>query len=62
MKLGVLLVVVGAINWGVIGATGLIGDPVNLVEAILQGRETLINIVYLLVGLAALDGIQIIVK
>ena len=52
---GVLvLVVVGALNWGLVGLGGLIGSNLNLVNAILGGVPTAENVVYLLVGLAGL--------
>lgn len=55
MMLSQLLVAVGAVNWGLIGVTGLLGmDPVNLVQVLL-GSGTLANVVYALVGLAGLD-------
>lgn len=44
----VVLVVVGALNWGLVGAFGF-----NLVTTLL-GEGTLANIVYILVGLAGL--------
>ncbi len=43
-----LLVIIGALNWGLIGVARL-----NLVEAIL-GLGTLTQVVYILVGLAGL--------
>jgi len=55
MMLSQLLVGVGAVNWGLIGITPLLGmDPVNLVE-ILLGTGMLANLVYTLVGLAGID-------
>lgn len=51
--IAVLLVVIGGINWGVIGVTGRVGDGLNLVTFLL-GTGILTNIVYILVGIAAL--------
>jgi uncharacterized membrane protein YuzA (DUF378 family) len=52
----ILLVVVGALNWGLVGLGGLIGNPnLNVVHLILGGLPAVVeNIVYLLVGLAGL--------
>lgn len=49
-----LLVIVGALNWGLVGLGGLIGNPnLNVVHLILGGLPAVVeNIVYLLVGLA----------
>ena len=44
-----ILVVIGGLNWGLVGAFGL-----NVVELILGGIPVLLKIVYVLVGLAAL--------
>lgn len=44
-----LLVVVGAINWGLIGIANL-----NLVESLLSAWPVLVQIVYVLVGLSGL--------
>ena len=59
--LSVLLLVVGALNWGIIGFTGLfMGGPVNAVSVILEliflpeAALALEYIIYLLVGLAGL--------
>jgi len=43
-----ILVVIGALNWGLVGVTNL-----NLVETVL-GTTALTQVVYLLVGLAGL--------
>ena len=59
--LSVVLLIVGALNWGIVGFTGLfMGDPVNAVAAILEliflpeAALTLEYLIYLLVGLAGL--------
>lgn len=47
------LVIIGAINWGLIGVTSLMGDSVfNLVDVIFGVGSTLVNIIYVLVGVS----------
>ena len=48
-KIAAVLVWVGALNWGLVGAIRF-----NLVEAILGSWPVLVRIVYALVGLSAL--------
>lgn len=48
-KLCWLLVIIGALNWGLLGAFGF-----NLVHAIVQAWPAVERIVYVLVGLSAL--------
>lgn len=48
-KLAWVLVIVGALNWGLVGFFDW-----NLVEAILGKWETIVRVVYALVGLSAL--------
>lgn len=52
----ILLVVVGALNWGLVGLGGLIGNPnLNVVHLLLGGLPAAVeSIVYLVVGLAGL--------
>ena len=58
--LSLLLVIVGAINWGVIGVTSLTNGQLNMVEAasevIFQPgvAETVAALVYVLVGVAGI--------
>ena len=48
-----LLVVVGALNWGLVGLGALLGTSGwNLVEMLLGSMPSLVNLVYLLVGLS----------
>lgn len=47
-KLGWVLVMVGALNWGLVGGFGY-----NLVESLLGGWPTVLRVVYVLVGLSA---------
>ena len=49
-----LLVVVGAINWGLVGISGFIGGNLNLVNLLVGSVPILENLVYLLVGVAGL--------
>jgi len=46
---GTLLVVVGALNWGLWGLLNL-----NVVEMLLGGWPTVVRVVYILVGVAGL--------
>ena len=48
------LVVIGALNWGLVGLAGFIGGNLNLVNLVLGGVPTIESIVYLVVGLAGL--------
>ena len=49
---GFVLVVVGALNWGLVGLGGFFGGNWNLVNLIFGRVSWLENLVYLLVGLA----------
>lgn len=57
-KISLILVIVGAINWGLIGLSNfnligaLLGEPVNLI-----GR-----IIYILVGAAGVDMLMLLLK
>lgn len=48
-----ILVIVGGINWGIVGLTGLMGNSLNLVALIFSFMPALTNIVYILVGISA---------
>jgi uncharacterized membrane protein YuzA (DUF378 family) len=56
--LAILLVVIGAIAWGVLGVTGLLGEPLNIVSAVLEPifrpgpAQTVEYLVYTLVGIS----------
>jgi uncharacterized membrane protein YuzA (DUF378 family) len=52
-----LLVVVGGLNWGLVGAF-----KYNLVDGIFGADSTLSRVVYVLVGLAAVYGVYTIVS
>lgn len=49
-----LLVVIGGLNWGLVGLGALIGTNLNVVNMLLGSVPTVESIVYLLVGVAAL--------
>lgn len=57
-KLAWTLVIIGALNWGLVGLGMLLGNGAswNLVEWIF-GMGTLAGIVYLLVGISAITSI-----
>ena len=49
-----ILVVVGALNWGLVGLSGLLGGgDWNLVKLLVGSWPVVENLVYLLVGLSA---------
>ena len=48
-----ILVMVGGVNWGLVGLGGFMGSDWNLVHMILGSMPKLEWIVYILVGLAA---------
>lgn len=56
----ILLVIVGAFNWGIVGVTALTGESVNGVQLLAETvflpdvATTVANVVYVLVGLAGL--------
>ncbi len=48
-----VLVIIGGLNWGLIGLGGLMGSDWNVVSMILGSVPTLEAVVYVLVGLSA---------
>lgn len=50
--IGWILVVVGALNWGLVGLGGFAGQDWNVVKMILGSMQQVEWIVYILVGLA----------
>jgi len=52
--LSVILVVVGAVNWGLVGLGMLLGQNLNLVNLLVGSIPTLEAVVYLIVGVAGL--------
>jgi len=53
-KLVWLLVIIGGLNWGLVGLGGLIGTDLNVVHLIFGSWAWLESVVYLVVGLATL--------
>jgi hypothetical protein len=52
--LGMILVIVGALNWGLVGLGGFMGANWNVVWMLLGSWPMVMNLVYVLVGLAGL--------
>lgn len=52
--IALILIIIGALNWGLIGIFGF-----NLVEAIFGSIAWLTRIVYILVGISGLWGIKL---
>ncbi len=55
--IAMVLLIIGGLNWGLVGLFSL-----DLVEAVLGAVPTLQTIVYVLVGLSALDMLYFIFK
>lgn len=53
--IALILIIIGAINWGLIGIFNF-----NLVETIFGGFSIISRIIYILVGIAGLWGIKLI--
>jgi len=57
MKIGSIakvLVLLGALNWGLVGVGSLIGSDLNVVSMIVGGMPDVEAVVYTLIGIAAL--------
>ncbi len=54
-----VLVIVGALNWGLVGLGGYMGSDLNLVSMLLGSVPVVENLVYLLVGLAGVYEIYL---
>ena len=52
-----ILLLVGGLNWGLVGLGMLLGSNLNVVNLLLGSWPTVEAIVYLLVGLAALEKV-----
>ncbi len=52
--IALILVIIGALNWGLVGAGYFFGQNWNVVDIILGSIEWLENTVYILVGLSGL--------
>ncbi|HLD32210.1 MAG TPA: DUF378 domain-containing protein, partial [Candidatus Peribacteraceae bacterium] len=53
-KIVLILILIGGINWGLVGLGGFLGKNLNVVNLLLGGVPAVEYVVYLLVGLAAL--------
>lgn len=53
--LSFILVVIGGLNWGLVGLSGFLGGDWNVVHMILGSWPSVEWLVYLLVGLSALS-------
>jgi uncharacterized membrane protein YuzA (DUF378 family) len=51
------LVVIGAVNWGLVGIGSLMGTNLNIVNMLLGRVSILETLVYILVGLSAVYGL-----
>lgn len=52
---GLVLLVAGALNWGILGLTSLAtGSGTNVLGSLLGQWQVVLNLVYVLVGLAGL--------
>lgn len=60
--LAMALVIIGALNWGLVGLGSLFETNLNLVNLLFGFSQTLEAIVYLIVGLAALYAIFFLVQ
>lgn len=54
MKIGKILLIIGGLNWGLIGLGGFLNMDLNVVHMILGMAPAVEWIVYILVGVAAL--------
>ncbi len=52
-KVAWILVLIGALNWGLVGLGNLLGFQGNVVELLLGSWPVVENVVYVLVGLSA---------
>ncbi len=53
-KIAFILIVIGGVNWGLVGLGNLMGSDWNLVNMLLGAWPTVESLVYVLVGVAAL--------
>lgn len=52
-KAGHWLVIIGALNWGLVGLGDFLGQNLNVVNLLLGSMPMVESVVYVLVGLAA---------
>jgi len=57
-KIAWILVVLGALNWGLVGIGEFFGANLNVVNLILGSVPSIENIVYVLIGLSALASLH----
>lgn len=57
-RVGYWLVIVGAVNWGLVGIGGFLGMDLNLVYLVFGFMPFLVHLVYLLVGIS---GVMLVV-
>jgi uncharacterized membrane protein YuzA (DUF378 family) len=55
--IGKILLVVGGLNWGLVGLGMFLGSDLNVVNMLVGSWPTVEAVVYLLVGVAAVFGI-----
>ncbi len=53
-KLAMVLVLVGGLNWGLVGLGGFLGSDLNVVHMVLGSMQQVEWLVYVLVGLSTL--------
>ncbi len=58
-KVAKILVIIGALNWGLVGIGDFAGSNLNVVNLLLGSWPTVESIVYILVGLA---GVKVAAK
>lgn len=56
-KVAWILVIIGALNWGLVGLGSLMGSNWNLVELIF-GSGILASVIYVLVGVSAIVSLK----
>jgi uncharacterized protein len=57
-----ILLIVGGLNWGLVGIGSFIGLNLNVVDLILGGIPVLERIVYIIVGISAIYMIYVMAK
>lgn len=56
-KITKTLLIVGGLNWGLVGLGMLLGSDLNVVNMVFGNIPVLVSVIYLLVGIAALVSI-----
>lgn len=60
--IALILVIVGGLNWGLVGIGGFANTNLNLVNLIFGSIPILENIIYLVVGLSAIYIIYMLIR